>query len=226
MDTVDSIGKCEAREPAEQIGFPFPPNTVGRKELVSDFVILLWIYLIQRKKKRFPSHPFSTRNKKKELGLNISLVFIQHQHLGRGKNMHEQREKKTRKKEKGAGPRCKVLYTRKEAGERAWTWPWPDQRTKETHKSSSRSISASFLTPLPLTASESWPLVGLLPPSGPADAATKPTGALACLSRAAMASILAGSMSEACSPSAPALIPWRAMACEAMKLTSVLERKC
>jgi hypothetical protein len=33
--------------------------------------------------------------------------------------MHEQREKKTRKKEKGAGPRCKVLYTRKEAGERA-----------------------------------------------------------------------------------------------------------
>jgi len=26
MSTVGSIGKCEAREPAEEFGFPFPPT--------------------------------------------------------------------------------------------------------------------------------------------------------------------------------------------------------
>ena len=129
----------------------------------------------------------------------------------------------TTRQKKEHRPRCNYFTQEKEV-ENEPARPG----TKETHKSSSRSISASFLTPLPLAASESWPVLGLLPPSGPAEAATKPTGALACLSSAAMASILAGSMSEACSPaSMPSCAAcWRAMACEAMKLTSVLERKC
>lgn len=69
-----------------------------------------------------------------------------------------------------------------------------------------------------------------LPPSGPVDAATKPCGARACRSRAAMASAFCCEASplpfvaSSSRPSVSAGIWLRAIAWEAMKLTSVLKK--
>lgn len=104
------------------------------------------------------------------------------------------------------------------------TWAFQDVLSRQweiesaySSMSSSRSIASGFAS----AAGAAGPAgEGRLPPSGPVLAATKPTGARAWRSMAAMASARPVSSSPACSSSGRCWL--RAIACDAMKLTSVL----